>query len=453
MGDWWRGVGDLPDLSAVVPGFERRRHRRPPRHHRAAALRRRPRGRRGLAVADLHLADGRHGLRRLGLYRHRPDLRHRSPTSTRWSRGRTRSGSRSSSTRCCRIRRDRASLLPREPAEPRQPQGRLVRLGRSEARRLAAEQLALGLRRRRLGVGRAAAAVLPAQLPRRAAGLQLPQSGGAGLAARRRCASGWSAASTASASTPSTSTSTTSCCATTRPTSAARTSRSANPYGMQYHLFSKNQPENLAFLERMRTLLDEYEARAHGRRDGREPSRDPDDGRVHHRQAAAQVLLVRDARRPLRRRRTSAARSRSSTPARRAAGRAGPSRTTTCARHVTRWAKHGIGREPLAKLAGGAAPVARGLDLHLPGRGARPDRDRARALRADRPAGHPLLAGADRPRRLPHADGLGRRRRPNAGFSTGRPWLPVKAPQAAQRTSAGQPGRRRSRCSSSTARC
>ena len=35
-----------------------------------------------------------------------------------------------------------------------------------------------------------------------------------------------------------------------------------NPYAMQYHLFSKNQPENLVFLERMRKLLDEYEARA-----------------------------------------------------------------------------------------------------------------------------------------------------------------------------------------------
>ena len=29
-----------------------------------------------------------------------------------------------------------------------------------------------------------------------------------------------------------------------------KTQPEANPYGMQYHLFSKNQPENLAFLER-----------------------------------------------------------------------------------------------------------------------------------------------------------------------------------------------------------
>ena len=35
-----------------------------------------------------------------------------------------------------------------------------------------------------------------------------------------------------------------------------------NPYEMQYHLFSKNQPENLVFLQRMRALLDEYDGRA-----------------------------------------------------------------------------------------------------------------------------------------------------------------------------------------------
>jgi alpha-glucosidase len=35
----------------------------------------------------------------------------------------------------------------------------------------------------------------------------------------------------------------------------------ANPYYMLYHLYSKNQPENVPFLERMRALLDEYEGR------------------------------------------------------------------------------------------------------------------------------------------------------------------------------------------------
>lgn len=33
-----------------------------------------------------------------------------------------------------------------------------------------------------------------------------------------------------------------------------------NPYAMQYPLFSKNQPENLVFLQRLRALFDEYDA-------------------------------------------------------------------------------------------------------------------------------------------------------------------------------------------------
>ncbi len=40
-----------------------------------------------------------------------------------------------------------------------------------------------------------------------------------------------------------------------------KTEPEANPYGMQYHLFSKNQPENLAWLGRVRRLLDEYGGR------------------------------------------------------------------------------------------------------------------------------------------------------------------------------------------------
>ncbi len=38
----------------------------------------------------------------------------------------------------------------------------------------------------------------------------------------------------------------------------------ANPYDMQYHLFDKNQPENLGWLERVRGLLDQYGAASVG---------------------------------------------------------------------------------------------------------------------------------------------------------------------------------------------
>ena len=71
-----------------------------------------------------------------------------------------------------------ASLVPGEPAEPRQPQGRLVRLGRPQARRHAAQQLAGGVRRQRLGMGAAPRPVLSAQFPEGAARPQLPQPAG-----------------------------------------------------------------------------------------------------------------------------------------------------------------------------------------------------------------------------------------------------------------------------------
>ena len=179
------GGGDLPDLSALVPGRERRRHRRYRRHHPSPALRRQPRGRRDLDLAVLSLADARLRLRRDELPRRRPDVRH--PHRLRRA---DRAGARARAAGDDRPRAlphlGPAPLVPREPDEPRQPQGQLVRVGRSQARRHAAQQLARDLRRLRLGVGQRADAVLPAQLPQGAARPQLPRSRGPGRAPRRR---------------------------------------------------------------------------------------------------------------------------------------------------------------------------------------------------------------------------------------------------------------------------
>src|SRR4051812_16065455 len=65
----------LSDLSAVVSGHQCRRGRRHHRDYRAAALPEAVGSRRGLAVADLSLADGRFWLRHLGLCRHRSAVR------------------------------------------------------------------------------------------------------------------------------------------------------------------------------------------------------------------------------------------------------------------------------------------------------------------------------------------------------------------------------------------
>jgi hypothetical protein len=141
-------------------------------------------------------------------------------------------------------------------------QGRLVRLGRRQARRHAAQQLAVDLRRLGLAMGRATDAVLPAQLPDRTARPELSQPEVQDGACWTSRGSGWTAGSTGSGSTRSTSTSTTRSCATTR-RCRWRTQRDhragVNPYNWQEHLYDKNQPENLDFpAQRCRAVLDEY---------------------------------------------------------------------------------------------------------------------------------------------------------------------------------------------------
>ena len=67
-------------------------------------------------------------------------------------------------------------LVSGKPRQPRQPQGGLVRLGQSQAGWHCADQLAVGVRRPGLGMGRHPQAILHAQFPGLAAGSQLSQS-------------------------------------------------------------------------------------------------------------------------------------------------------------------------------------------------------------------------------------------------------------------------------------
>ena len=328
MADWWRGSvtyqiypRSFQDFNGDGIGDLRASP--------AAALCRRPRRRRDLAVA-------RSSPRRWPTWATTSPTTPTStrssaasPTSTRWSSAPTSSGSRSSSTRCSRtpptsIRSSRKAgraattrkadwYVWADPKHDGTPPNNWLSVFGGRA-------WAMGRR----GVASTTSTTSSPSSPTSTSTTPRCRTG-----CSRPCASGSSAASTASASTPSTSSSTTSCCATTRPTSGARTCRSVNPYDMQYHIFSKNQPENLAFLERMRKLLDEYEARAMV----------GEMGESHHAirmmgeyttgggcTSATRSRCSATASTP----RTSAPRSRSSSPARPAAGRPGPSRTTTC---------------------------------------------------------------------------------------------------------------------------
>ena len=213
-----------------------------------------------------------------------------------------------------------------------------------------------------------------------------------------------------------------------------------NPYAMQYHIFSKNQPENLAFLEEMRKLLDEYEARAMVGEMGESHHAirmmgEYTTGKRLHKCYSFEMLGDRFDPSHFRGQIEEFY-----------AGAPGGWPTWAFSnhdvpRHVTRWAKHGIGPEPLAKLAGALLLSLEGSICIYQGEELGQTETELELFELTDPQGIRFWPEPDRPGRLPHADGLGRRQR-SSGFSTGRPWLPIKAPQAARHAggAGGRPG-------------
>ncbi len=214
-----------------------------------------------------------------------------------------------------------------------------------------------------------------------------------------------------------------------------KTETEPNPYYMQYHIFSKNQPENLGFLERMRKLLDEYEARAMV----------GEVGESHHAirmmgeytsgkrlQKAYSFEMLGD--------RFDSGHFRGQVEA---FFEGAPKGWPTWAfsnhdvrRHVSRWAKHGAGQDALAKLSCALLLSFEGSICLYQGEELGQTETELELFELTDPQGinfWPAPVGRDGCR-TPMVWDNGNA---SSGFSTGRPWLPIKEAQAA-RHAAGQ---------------
>ncbi|MBB5220260.1 alpha-glucosidase [Amaricoccus macauensis] len=216
-----------------------------------------------------------------------------------------------------------------------------------------------------------------------------------------------------------------------------KTEPAANPYDMQYHIFSKNQPENLAFLERMRSLLDEY--------DGRMMVGEV--GESHHairmmgEYTSGNSLQMAYSFEMLGAPFTAAHFRKQIEDFFEGAPRGWPTWAFSnhdVHRHASRWARHGIGREELAKLTGAMLLSFQGSICLYQGEELGQTETELELFELTDPQGinfWPEPVGRDGCRTPMVWDANA----PSAGFSTGRPWLPVKEAQAAQAV-AGQAG-------------
>lgn len=207
----------------------------------------------------------------------------------------------------------------------------------------------------------------------------------------------------------------------------------ANPYGMQYHLFDKNQPENLAWLERIRAVLDDFGAASVGEM-----------GESHH---AIRMMGEYTAPGRLHQCYSFELMGYDYSPAffrDRLEGffRGAPDGWPMWAfsnhdvpRHVTRWARHGATPEALAQQAASLLLAFEGSICLWQGEELGQTDTPLDLTELTDPQGiafWPEPVGRDNTRTPMVWDAT-----PQGGFSTVQPWLPVKPGQAARHV-AGQ---------------
>ena len=212
----------------------------------------------------------------------------------------------------------------------------------------------------------------------------------------------------------------------------------ANPYGMQYHLFDKNQPDNLIWLARIRDLLDRYGATSVGELGESHHAIEmmgeyTAPGRLH--QCYSFELMGYDYSAAFFRDRVGAFFS--------GAPDGWPMWAFSnhdVVRHASRWAKHGVSQDALAMQAGtlllafeGSICLWQGEELG----------------QTDTELGLEDLTDPQGIAFWPEPIGRDNTRTPMVwdagaygGFSAVAPWLPVKAPQLARNVAsqAGVPG-------------
>jgi alpha-glucosidase len=208
-----------------------------------------------------------------------------------------------------------------------------------------------------------------------------------------------------------------------------------NPYGMQYHLFDKNQPENLAWLERIRALLDEYGAASVGEM-----------GESHH-----AIRMMGEYTAPARLHQCysfelmgydyNAAFFRSRIEGFFTGAPDGwpmwAFSNHDVVRHVSRWSKHGASPDAVAKQAAALLLAFEGSICLWQGEELGQTDTELTLDELTDPQGiafWPEPVGRDNTRTPMVWDAS-----PQGGFSTGAPWLPVKPEQAARHV-AGQLG-------------